>query len=175
MRKKIANGDSLKTHKRDFYINKVFVGQSKTYVLHVLLATYLFFFFADRIPISRTNEGFVCPTCNKRLASTRRFKDHLKQHDLSLDFTVKNVRSTLDEENKNKDDTPSDMEEYYDEQLDALSQLLPPPPLVIDDASVQRKKRKTLSFTETILAASDAIATDNQSQQDKIKLAQVGR
>ncbi|KAG1041836.1 hypothetical protein G6F25_003635 [Rhizopus arrhizus] len=124
---------------------------------------------------SRTNEGFVCPTCNKRLASTRRFKDHLKQHDLSLDFTVKNVRSTLDEENKNKDDTPSDMEEYYDEQLDALSQLLPPPPLVIDDASVQRKKRKTLSFTETILAASDAIATDNQSQQDKIKLAQVGR
>ncbi|KAG1323444.1 hypothetical protein G6F62_009658 [Rhizopus arrhizus] len=146
----------LKTHKRDFHINKVFVGQ-------------------NRIPISRTNEGFVCPTCNKRLASTRRFKDHLKQHDLSLDFTVKNVRSTLDEENKNKDDTPSDMEEYYDEQLDALSQLLPSPPLVIDAASVQRKKRKTLSFTETILAASDAIATDNQSQQDKIKLAQVGR
>ncbi|CAO3687416.1 unnamed protein product [Rhizopus microsporus] len=84
-------------------------------------------------------------------------------------------RFTLDEENKNKDDTPSDMEEYYDEQLDALSQLLPPPSLVIDDASVQRKKRKTLSFTETILAASDAIATDNRSQQNKIKLAQVGR
>jgi hypothetical protein len=81
----------------------------------------------------------------------------------------------LDEVNKNKDDTPSDMEEYYDEQLDALSQLLPPPPLVINDASVQRKKRKTLNFTETILVASDAIATDNQIQQDKIKLAQVGR
>ncbi|KAG0184171.1 hypothetical protein DFQ28_011662, partial [Apophysomyces sp. BC1034] len=28
---------------------------------------------------------------------------------------------------------------------------------------------------DTILAASDAIATDNRSQQDKIKLAQVGR
>ncbi|ORE11074.1 hypothetical protein BCV72DRAFT_332563 [Rhizopus microsporus var. microsporus] len=33
----------------------------------------------------------------------------------------------------------------------------------------------SLSFTEIILAASDAIATDNRSQQDKIKLAQVGR
>ncbi|KAG1462986.1 hypothetical protein G6F56_005393 [Rhizopus delemar] len=67
------------------------------------------------------------------------------------------------------------MEEYYDEQLDALSQLLPTPPLVIDNASVQLKKRKTLRFTETILAANDAIATNNQSQQGKIKLTQIGQ
>ncbi|KAI9252165.1 hypothetical protein BY458DRAFT_589868 [Sporodiniella umbellata] len=154
--KNFARLEGLKTHKRDFHIDKVFVGQS-------------------RIPISRTNVGFICPACDKRLTSTRRFKDHLKHHDLSLHFAANNSNPASDEENKDKDETSSVTMEHHEEQLDALPQLLPPPPLVVDDASVQRKRRKTLSFTETILAASDAISMNSQSQQDKIKLAQIGR
>ncbi|KAG2206304.1 hypothetical protein INT47_007318 [Mucor saturninus] len=150
--KKLKNTDSvLKDHNYNLHINEVFVGES---------------FLA----VSRINGRFTCHICKKVMKTTSGFRSHMVKHGLKMSIQL----------DKSLPQSKKSLEDFEDVSTDNISPRdsichIPPEELNIKDSPKNNKKRKLLSYSQTILASSDSVTADTQEQTDKLMIAKLGR
>ncbi|ORY92363.1 hypothetical protein BCR43DRAFT_508442 [Syncephalastrum racemosum] len=153
--------NALKDHNYNKHTSEVYVGDS-------LLA------------VKRSTEGFICPVCDKLVNTTAGFKRHINGHHLTVSIEKKRMADGTTRRHPYEPSDESEQEQGNSSGTDdppkyEMLQHIPTPALVIDGTSNRQKKRKSLTFSQTILASSDSLAADSNTQADKIMIAQLGR
>ncbi|KAF7727540.1 hypothetical protein EC973_007413 [Apophysomyces ossiformis] len=112
--------------------------------------------YVNEVPISRTENGFPCPICDKILKSVRTFETHVSAHGATFAKAAKRSREELED------------------GLDALSQDKQPRLSLNVEKPSSDKPVLLRTYHDAILASCDALMENEKEKQQKIVLAQLG-